>query len=108
MSSSIASPFHIGANESRDGMSEISPTKRSTVSSSNVSPARASATAVAARYSAPESTWRNPSRCATHCAVDDFPDAAGPSIATTSEPPGLRMRGVDGGVGALTGHRTFG
>jgi hypothetical protein len=42
------------------------------------------AAAVAARYKAPESTWRNPICSATHWAVDDFPDAAGPSIAITN------------------------
>jgi len=33
--------------------------------------------------SEPESTWQNPSRSATILAVDDLPEAAGPSIATT-------------------------
>ncbi len=42
------------------------------------------AAAVTARYSAPESTWAYPSSRATHSAVEDFPDAAGPSIATTA------------------------
>ena len=45
---------------------------------------RSSWAAVAARYSDPESTWKYESRRATHCAVDDFPDAAGPSIAITT------------------------
>jgi hypothetical protein len=39
--------------------------------------------AVIPRYSDPESTWRNCSRSATHWAVEDLPDAAGPSIAMT-------------------------
>src|SRR5262245_56722930 len=49
-------------------------------------PEVASLAAVAARYSEPESTWKYPSRRATHWAVDDFPEAAGPSIAMTMNP----------------------
>jgi hypothetical protein len=39
--------------------------------------------AVSPRYNDPESTCRNSRRSATHWAVEDLPEAAGPSMAMT-------------------------
>jgi hypothetical protein len=45
--------------------------------------------------------WRKPSRSATHWAVDDLPEAAGPSMAMTALSPGAFTRGVKGGVSLI-------
>ena len=74
-----------GANDVLRGLRVTFSAARNTRSSVHSAGATAlrMAAAVAARYSAPESTCRKPSTDATHCAVDDLPDAAGPSIAMT-------------------------
>jgi hypothetical protein len=83
ISSPKARPPRTGAKVLPSGASVTSVEAASTragVQSSSGTPS-AIAAKVAARYSAPESMWRKPSRSATQAAVDDLPDAAGPSMA---------------------------
>src|SRR5262245_26306123 len=82
------------------------------------SPKWSTATSVSARYNAPESRCDQPSLRATRDAVDDFPEAAGPSIAMTriadpleiTEEPrvadrdGATLRQLNGGTGDRPEH----
>src|SRR5262245_63456144 len=85
----MSMPFKHGANEVLRGLRltfSAACTTKSSVQSAGDTPLWTAA-AVAARYNAPESTCRKPSTDATHWAVDDLPDAAGPSIAMTTWAP---------------------
>ncbi len=72
-----------GANAPPSGASAMSAEAASTRAGDSSWSGMPSAIAanVAARYSAPESMWRKPRRSATQAAVEDLPDAAGPSMA---------------------------
>src|SRR5439155_8553461 len=94
--SSTSTPATVGVNSrptsaSAIGRSRASPTIRWTFHPSPFprpsSPRLSSAANVSARYNAPESRCAQPSRSATRAPVDDFPDAAGPSIAMTRTLP---------------------
>jgi hypothetical protein len=86
ISALASAPAIIGKKDVLDGASVIPETWLITNASSQRSAFGSIriAAAVAARYNAPESTCRNPICSATHCAVDDFPEAAGPSMAITN------------------------